>query len=217
MPTKREFLEQLKRAELVAAVDRFELSVADRRVREQLIEALAPSQTPLDGILGVLTKDRMREISKALGIDERLKEESAANERRAPGERPGAGRSMGPGPVDTPPPRSDYYASAPERPRSAPDRGGGFRPSPGKYGPRPDRSFERRPRPSGPPRSKPINIQDGYLFESLKENRLLQFALVTGQQIKGRIRRFDQFTVLVDTGTRDVLIYKSALSDIAAG
>lgn len=218
MPTKREFLEQLKRAELVAAVDRFGITVSDRRVRDLLIDALASSQqAPTDDILGVLTKDRVREISKALGVDERIREE-AATERRAPSERPAAAGAdaAGGGPR---PLRHESFAPPASRPRPMSPYGSApARPS-GGYGPRPDRAppSERRSRPAASQmRGKPINIQDGYLFESLKENRLLHFALVTGHQIKGRIRRFDQFTVLVDTGTRDVLIYKSALSEIAS-
>lgn len=62
--------------------------------------------------------------------------------------------------------------------------------------------------------AKPINIQDGFLFESLKEARLLVFALVTGKQIKGRIKRFDRYAVVVDTGQQEMLVYKHALSAI---
>lgn len=61
---------------------------------------------------------------------------------------------------------------------------------------------------------RPINIQDGFLFESLKEGRILALALVTGKQIKGRIKRFDRYTVLLETGTQDVLIYKHAISGL---
>ena len=62
--------------------------------------------------------------------------------------------------------------------------------------------------------AKPINIQDGFLFESLKEARLLVFALVTGKQIKGRIKRFDRYAVVIDTGQQEMLVYKHALSAI---
>jgi hypothetical protein len=39
MPTKRDVLEHLKRDELLAAVDRHEIPVRDRRVRAELVEA----------------------------------------------------------------------------------------------------------------------------------------------------------------------------------
>ncbi len=54
------------------------------------------------------------------------------------------------------------------------------------------------------PRSKPINIQDSFLVGSLKEGRILAFALVTGKAIKGRIVRFDRYAVVVDDGARDL-------------
>ena len=76
--------------------------------------------------------------------------------------------------------------------------------------PRPD--FEAsEDRPPRPPRTKPINIQDGFLFGNLKEERVLAFALVTGKAIKGRIKRFDRYAVIVDTGSQEFLIYKHAI------
>ena len=69
--------------------------------------------------------------------------------------------------------------------------------------------------PRGRPMSKrPINIQDSFLFGSLKEGRVLVFALVTDKQIKGRIRRFDRYAVVVDDGAREILIYKHAIVGI---
>ena len=60
-------------------------------------------------------------------------------------------------------------------------------------------------------RRKPINIQDSFLFGSLKEGRMLAVALVTGKAIKGRIKRFDQYALVVDDGVRETLIYKHAI------
>jgi len=59
-----------------------------------------------------------------------------------------------------------------------------------------------------------INIQDGFLFQSLKEGRQMSFDLITGLKIEGRLRRFDRFAVVVDTGTNEVLIYKHAIATI---
>lgn len=44
MPTKRQVLELLKRDELLAAADAYELAVADRRQRALLVDALARSR-----------------------------------------------------------------------------------------------------------------------------------------------------------------------------
>ena len=59
-----------------------------------------------------------------------------------------------------------------------------------------------------------INIQDGFLFQSLKEARTMTFELITGQRIEGRLRRFDRFAVVVDTGKVELLVYKHAISTI---
>ena len=64
------------------------------------------------------------------------------------------------------------------------------------------------------PAKRPINIQDSFLFGSLKEGKVLVFALVTGKQIKGQIKRFDRYAVVVDTGGQEVLIYKHAIVGI---
>ena len=64
--------------------------------------------------------------------------------------------------------------------------------------------------------AKPINIQDGFLFESLKEGRTLVFALVTGKQLKGRIKRFDRYAIIVEGGPQEMLVYKHAISAITA-
>ena len=60
-----------------------------------------------------------------------------------------------------------------------------------------------------------INIQDGFLFQSLKDGRTVTVELVTGKRLDGRIRRFDRFAVVVDSQGREVLIYKHAIATIA--
>lgn len=59
-----------------------------------------------------------------------------------------------------------------------------------------------------------INIQDGFLFQSLKEARVMVFELVTGKVLEGRLKRFDRFAVVVDTGPQEILVYKHAISTI---
>lgn len=61
-----------------------------------------------------------------------------------------------------------------------------------------------------------INIQDGYLFQSLKDGRAMIFELVTGKQLEGRIRRFDRFAVVVEMSGREILVYKHAIASIAS-
>ncbi len=59
-----------------------------------------------------------------------------------------------------------------------------------------------------------INIQDGFLFQSLKEARQMAFELVNGKRLQGRLKRFDRFAIVVDTGTQEILVYKHAISTI---
>ena len=60
-----------------------------------------------------------------------------------------------------------------------------------------------------------INIQDGFLFQNLKEARHMVFELVNGKRLQGRLRRFDRFAVVVDTGSQEILVYKHAISTIS--
>lgn len=61
-----------------------------------------------------------------------------------------------------------------------------------------------------------INIQDGFLFQSLKDGRAMTVELITGKRIDGRIRRFDRFAVVIEAQGREVLVYKHAIATIAS-
>lgn len=77
MPSKRDVLEQLKRDELLAAVDRFGLEVHDRRARAGLIEALAGSRkAALVTILEDMPRTRLKEICRALDLDDSGREKA---------------------------------------------------------------------------------------------------------------------------------------------
>ena len=80
--TKRQILEELKRDELIAAVERFELPVSDRRVRELLVKALASSRTAaIAEILGDLKRDRLKELCRTFGLDDGGREKAVIVER----------------------------------------------------------------------------------------------------------------------------------------
>jgi type I restriction enzyme M protein len=84
MSRKRDVLDQLKREELVAAVDRFDLPVADRRVRMALVEALAGSRkTGLAAILEDLPRTRLKEICRRLGLEDSGREKAVLVARLA--------------------------------------------------------------------------------------------------------------------------------------
>jgi host factor-I protein len=59
-----------------------------------------------------------------------------------------------------------------------------------------------------------FNLQDNFLNQLRKENILATIFLVNGYQIKGSIRSFDNFTVLLDVDGKQQLVYKHAVSTI---
>lgn len=72
MPSKRRILELLLRDELIAAVERFRLAVLDRRVRSHLLDVLARSRkAALVDILEPFPRDRLKQLCRALGVDDR--------------------------------------------------------------------------------------------------------------------------------------------------
>jgi len=70
MRSKREVLAQLSCEELIAVVERFELEVADRRKKDDLLEAVASSKkATLANFLPDLSRERLRELCVGLGLD----------------------------------------------------------------------------------------------------------------------------------------------------
>ena len=62
--------------------------------------------------------------------------------------------------------------------------------------------------------AKSINIQDVFLNQARKENVPITVHLVNGFQIKGNVRGFDNFTVIIEGMGKQQLIYKHAISTI---
>src|SRR5436305_1499166 len=84
MSRKRDVLEQLKRDELLTAVDRFELTVPDRRSKSALVEALVGSRKAgLAAILQDLSRNRLKEICRALALDDSGREKAVLIARLA--------------------------------------------------------------------------------------------------------------------------------------
>ena len=61
---------------------------------------------------------------------------------------------------------------------------------------------------------QPINLQDSFLNQVRKENVPVTIHLVNGFQIKGNVRGFDNFTVIMDSLGKQQMIYKHAISTI---
>ncbi|OAB44497.1 RNA chaperone Hfq [Paenibacillus glacialis] len=62
--------------------------------------------------------------------------------------------------------------------------------------------------------NKSINIQDTFLNQLRKENISVTIFLVNGFQIRGTIKAFDNFTVVVDSEGRQQMLFKHAISTI---
>ena len=59
-----------------------------------------------------------------------------------------------------------------------------------------------------------INLQENFLNQARKENVPVTIHLMNGFQIKGMIRGFDQFTVVIDSMGRQQMVFKHAISTI---
>lgn len=61
---------------------------------------------------------------------------------------------------------------------------------------------------------KYTNLQDLFLNTARRDKIPLTVFLINGFQIKGIVKGFDNFTVVIDSDSRQQLIYKSAISTI---
>jgi host factor-I protein len=64
-------------------------------------------------------------------------------------------------------------------------------------------------------KSVPQNIQDGFLNLARREKTTVTIYLVNGAKLLGRIKSFDKFSLLLETGNQDQLIFKHAISTIS--
>ena len=59
------------------------------------------------------------------------------------------------------------------------------------------------------------NIQDAFLNSARRERVAVVIHLLQGSTLAGRIKSFDKFSVLLDVGGQDVLIFKHSISTIS--
>ncbi|WP_078546969.1 RNA chaperone Hfq [Litchfieldia alkalitelluris] len=57
-----------------------------------------------------------------------------------------------------------------------------------------------------------VNIQDQFLNQLRKDTTFVTVFLLNGFQIRGTVKGFDNFTVLLETEGKQQLIYKHAIS-----
>ncbi|MDK2823741.1 MAG: host factor-I protein [Clostridia bacterium] len=60
-----------------------------------------------------------------------------------------------------------------------------------------------------------INLQDAFLNQVRKENVPVTIFLVNGFQLKGNVKGFDNFTVILEVDGKQQMVYKHAISTIA--
>lgn len=60
-----------------------------------------------------------------------------------------------------------------------------------------------------------INLQDAFLNLVRKEKTPVTVYLVNGFQIKGVVKGFDNFTVIIEQDQKQQLVYKHAISTVA--
>ena len=63
--------------------------------------------------------------------------------------------------------------------------------------------------------TKAINLQDSFLNHVRKENLAVVIYLVNGFQIRGLVKGFDNFTVIIENEGKQQLVYKHAISTIS--
>ena len=63
-------------------------------------------------------------------------------------------------------------------------------------------------------RPAPQNIQDAFLNTVRRERDPVTIYLMNGAKLTGRIKSFDKFSVLLESGAQEQLIFKHAISTI---
>ena len=65
------------------------------------------------------------------------------------------------------------------------------------------------------PNNKNINLQDVFLNQVRKENVGVIIHLTNGFQLRGNVKGFDNFTVILDSMGKQMMVYKHAISTIS--
>jgi host factor-I protein len=60
-----------------------------------------------------------------------------------------------------------------------------------------------------------LNLQDAFLNQVRKENMPVTIFLVNGFQLKGLIKGFDNFTVIMESDGKQMMVYKHAISTVS--
>jgi host factor-I protein len=64
-------------------------------------------------------------------------------------------------------------------------------------------------------KTAPQNIQDAFLNFARREKSTVTIYLVNGAKLLGRIKSFDRFSMILESGSQEQLIFKHAISTIS--
>lgn len=62
--------------------------------------------------------------------------------------------------------------------------------------------------------NRQVNLQDAFLNQVRKENIPVTLYLVNGFQLKGMVKGFDNFTVVLEVEGKQQMVYKHAISTL---
>ncbi|MEE9234397.1 MAG: RNA chaperone Hfq [Candidatus Acidoferrales bacterium] len=69
----------------------------------------------------------------------------------------------------------------------------------------------------GPTPKPPQSMQEEFLDRLRRERTLVVVCLVSGVQLSGRIKSFDQYSVLLESEGQEQLLFKHAIASVEAG
>lgn len=62
-----------------------------------------------------------------------------------------------------------------------------------------------------------LNLQDVFLNQVRRDSTIITIFLVSGYQIRGYVKGFDNYTIILDSDGKQQMIYKHAISTIIPG
>lgn len=59
------------------------------------------------------------------------------------------------------------------------------------------------------------NLQDSFLNQARRDKLIVTIYLLSGVKLTGKIKGFDKYSVILDSGNQEQLIFKHAISTVA--
>jgi host factor-I protein len=61
----------------------------------------------------------------------------------------------------------------------------------------------------------PQNLQDSFLNQARRDRTMVAIYLMSGVKLTGRIRGFDKYSVILESGNQEQMIFKHAISTVS--